>query len=287
MFGRNTLVHLRIPFSFFLLPIYAFALSQADPLRVGPALLIFGILHLFIYPASNAYNSFQDRDEGPIGLLKTPPPVTRALFWLSLVFELAGIALSFLLGWAIALQVAFYGLVSRAYSWHGIRLKKYPWGSFAVVALVQGGYTYLLVFQAITGKSFAEVYGYPYRWAALATALLTGAMYPLTQIYQHREDARRGDRTLSLLLGVRGTFVFSGAVFVAALTLLGFYFISAEELNALKVVLLATFPVALYFLWWASSVWNRPARIRYEEPMRLNLISATLLTLAFLWIRWG
>ena len=36
----------------------------------------------------------------------------------------------------------------------------------------------------------------------LAFCPLFAALYPLTQLYQLDEDARRGDRTLALLLGV-------------------------------------------------------------------------------------
>jgi 4-hydroxybenzoate polyprenyltransferase len=36
---------------------------------------------------------------------------------------------------------------------------------------------------------------------------LFAALYPLTQIYQHEEDARRGDRTLARVLGVRRSLV--------------------------------------------------------------------------------
>ena len=37
----------------------------------------------------------------------------------------------------------------------------------------------------------------------LAFCPLFAALYPLTQLYQLEEDARRGDRTLALILGVR------------------------------------------------------------------------------------
>jgi len=36
---------------------------------------------------------------------------------------------------------------------------------------------------------------------------LFAALYPLTQIYQFEEDARRGDRTLARALGVRGSLI--------------------------------------------------------------------------------
>ncbi|MDX2061883.1 MAG: UbiA family prenyltransferase [Bacteroidia bacterium] len=288
MFRRNTLLHLRIPFSFFLLPIYCFALSQAPAVALVPALVLFAALHLFVYPASNAYNSYHDRDEGPIGLLKSPPPVDENLFRISLLFDALGLALGLVLGWAIALQLAAYSLISRAYSWPGIRLKKYPWASWAVVSLFQGGFTYLLCYQVIAGLALTDAYRLPHLWAALATTLQTAAIYPLTQIYQHAEDRARGDRTLSLVLGVRGTFIFSAAVFALSVGALLLYFRHTERMGSFWLLQAALLPVVAYFGYWALKVWRHPGRVRYEEPMRLNLLSAALLSAAFLYLAfWG
>src|SRR5205085_1608871 len=46
---------------------------------------------------------------------------------------------------------------------------------------------------------------------AMSAALLILALYPLTQLYQVDEDARRGDRTLAVAWGVHHCFVFSAA----------------------------------------------------------------------------
>ena len=53
----STLRLLRLPFSFFLMPVYWFALSQVVEKDWTRAILIFVILHLLVYPASNGYNS--------------------------------------------------------------------------------------------------------------------------------------------------------------------------------------------------------------------------------------
>jgi 1,4-dihydroxy-2-naphthoate octaprenyltransferase len=50
--------------------------------------------------------------------------------------------------------------------------------------------------------------------AGAICSCLIGASYPLTQVYQHQEDSQRGDRTLSLLLGYKGSFMSSQARFV-------------------------------------------------------------------------
>ncbi|WP_332914364.1 hypothetical protein [Algoriphagus boritolerans] len=44
----------------------------------------------------------------------------------------------------------------------------------------------------------------------LLTSLMLWGNYPLTQVYQHREDTRRGDQTLSITLDQGDVFLLSG-----------------------------------------------------------------------------
>jgi 1,4-dihydroxy-2-naphthoate octaprenyltransferase len=123
MLHRSTLQLLRFHFSFFLLPVYLFALSQAPRIDTWNAVLVFIILHLLVYPSSNGYNSYMDRDETPIGGLETPLQPTRQLFLVSVIMDAAAVLLSFLISVSFALGIMLYILASRAYSYRGIRLK--------------------------------------------------------------------------------------------------------------------------------------------------------------------
>jgi len=91
MLKHSTWAHLRIPFSIFLLPVYLFALSISYPSDFFNPLLIFVILHFLLYPASNGYNSFFDKDEESIGGLKNPPKVSLELYYVSLVLDMLAI----------------------------------------------------------------------------------------------------------------------------------------------------------------------------------------------------
>ena len=66
------------------MPVFWFALSQTALADVPDTILIFCILHLLVYPASNGYNSYMDRDTESIGGLKNPPGVTRKLYYTSI-----------------------------------------------------------------------------------------------------------------------------------------------------------------------------------------------------------
>jgi 4-hydroxybenzoate polyprenyltransferase len=69
---------------------------------------------------------------------------------------------------------------------------------------------------ALTGR---EVVG-PGLVVLISFAFLFGALYPLTQIYQLEEDTRRGDRTLSVWLGIDRSL--GVALVMAALAFIGF-----------------------------------------------------------------
>src|SRR6476620_11552818 len=96
MLSRSSWLHLRIPFSFFLLPIFLFSLSLSPNFSASRLGWVFFILHFLLYPASNGYNSYFDKDEKSIGGLKNPPPVNHGLYFLAILFDLLAVVLGFL-----------------------------------------------------------------------------------------------------------------------------------------------------------------------------------------------
>ncbi|WP_239691825.1 UbiA family prenyltransferase [Hymenobacter coccineus] len=140
---RKALPLLRIPFSLYLMPVFWFGLSALrGPWSGARAAGVFVVLHLLAYPASNGYNSYYDRDEDSIGGLKTPPKVTPELLHLVLLFDLLAVVGAALISVSFAALLIVYLLVSKAYSYDGIRLKKHPLLSTAVVVVFQGAFTF-------------------------------------------------------------------------------------------------------------------------------------------------
>lgn len=276
----SALVLMRIPFSVYLMPVYWFALSVAEGYTLGRAAAVFLILHLLVYPASNGYNSYHDRDEDSIGGLKRPPQVTEELFHIVVLFDAAAVLLSFWLSPMFALLVALYLLVSKAYSDKDIRLKKHPIISTLIVTFFQGAFTFVMV-QLGTGLDLEQVWQRDNLLFALVSTLFLCGSYPLTQIYQHREDRKRGDRTLSLLLGIRGTFLFAGiALGLGAALLLGLY-LATDQLRNAPIFLVCTAPVVYFFSRWVLISWRKPSEVNYENTMRMNKISSICISLAF------
>src|SRR3978361_2024601 len=90
----STLYLLRLHFSFLLMPVYWIALGQVvDNRSWSRALLIFLLLHVLVYPASNGYNSLMDKDTTPIGGVRDPLQPTQQLFWVTLAMDILALLL--------------------------------------------------------------------------------------------------------------------------------------------------------------------------------------------------
>jgi 1,4-dihydroxy-2-naphthoate octaprenyltransferase len=278
---KDTILHLRIPFSFYLLPIFCFAVSQASSLHVINSILLFILLHLFIYPGSNVYNSYMDKDEGSIGGLEHPPVATIKLFYASILFDAVGLLLGWYIHWKFMLILLLYVAVSKAYSWHGIRLKKYAFTSWLVVLIFQGGYTFMLVHMCITNQFTMAWFNKQNILACGIASLQIGGFYPLTQVYQHQEDNKRGDKTISSLLGYRGTFVFTTLFFTLSGIAFFYYFVMFYSWMYFLIYSICLFPVVGYFIFWFYKVVKNPAEANYKNTMRMNQIAACCMIVCF------
>lgn len=153
-----------------------------------------------------------DRDKTAIGALRTPLQPTPQLFHTSVIMDFGALILSLFISYFFALGILLYIIASRAYSYRGIRLKKYPLTGFITVFLFQGAMIFAITYE---GANVGQTLGIPVL-PCIISSLLIGALYPLTQVYQHKEDRADGVTTISMLLGKRGSFVFSMTLFLTA-----------------------------------------------------------------------
>lgn len=277
---RSTIQLLRFHFSLFLMPVYWFALSQVVRPLAGRALLIFLILHLLIYPSSNGFNSYMDRDEGSIGGLKNPPPPTKQLLQASLLMDSLAILLGFLISPYFVLGTLLYIIASRAYSARSVRLKKYPLVGYGIVVICQGALVFFMVYHGAQAQLSLRVPSL----GMISASLLIGGFYPLTQIYQHAADAKDGVRTLSAMLGIRGTFIFCGILYIIAFSVLAFFFILSLEIKEFLILTTCMLPVLVYFMIWAIKVWKSPLQADFRHTMRMNTIASVCSSIGFIFV---
>lgn len=285
MFSQSSWLHLRIHFSFFLLPIFLFSLSLSPNLNGDRMLWVFIILHFLLYPASNGYNSYFDKDEKSIGGLQNPPPVRKGLYSLSLTLDLIAIVLAYIkINPTFAIMALTYGLISKAYSHPTLRLKKYAWSSWFIIGLFQGLFTFLMCYVGINDFSLVIAWKQEVLVAGLLTSAMLWANYPLTQIYQHEEDARRGDITLSAKLGITGTFYFCASLFTFAGGGFLLYFRIYHDPFYAWMFLLALLPILAYFFYWYLLILKSRKHADYTHTMRLTLISGICLNAFFIYL---
>jgi 1,4-dihydroxy-2-naphthoate octaprenyltransferase len=281
-FDKSTVKHLRLPFSFFLMPVFLFALSQASNINWQTTIIAFVILHLFIFPSSNGYNSYQDRDETSIGGLKHPPKVSEKLYYATLFLDVIGVLFALLISVYFSLFVLVFVIMSRAYSYRNVRLKKYAVIGFLTVFIFQGAFVYMMAFSAITTFSIGNFFTLNNIICMSVASLFMGSVFPLTQIYQHEADKKDGVISISYKLGYTGTFVFSAILFSLATIFLFYYFNLKHQQIALVLFLLIMIPVIAKLSTWFKKVRKDTSQANFENTMTMNLLTSSCMNLYFL-----
>ncbi len=218
-----------------------------------------------------------DRDTGSIGGIEKPPMPSRQLFITTIVLDITGIALGFLISPLFGLLMPLYIGASKAYSYRGIRLKKYPVTGYFVVIIFQGAFTFWLVYYGSNADGTIQV---PWQ-GMMICALLIGGFYPLTQIYQHKQDKEDGVLTISYKLGYNGTFIFCAIIYAIAWLFMAQYFTAKGEWNKLAVVSILFVPVIVYFTSWFMQVRKDTATADFKHTMRMNWLAAGCTNAAF------
>jgi 1,4-dihydroxy-2-naphthoate octaprenyltransferase len=195
------LVHLRLHYQFLILS-GAF-LSGAVFSRAaftGALLLQFLSVHVLLFGGVTVYNSYWDKDTGPIGGLRRPPPLAAWTLPASWVLQGVGLAISIGIS---SLSAAVYAASMGCfwlYSGPRSRWKGRPWLSLMGIGAGTGVCGFLLgyLYDGRGSVSLSAVAG------ALAVACLIVSMFPMSQAYQVEEDLGRRDATFAARFGLAG-----------------------------------------------------------------------------------
>jgi 1,4-dihydroxy-2-naphthoate octaprenyltransferase len=276
----NTIKLLRFPFSVFLLPISLFSFFYIQPEINFQLFLVLIIWHVLVFPSSNGYNSYNDQDEGSIGGLAAPPKPTKQLLYVANCFDTAAILLSLLVNIPFTIFVTVYIVASRLYSKREIRLKKFPIPGFLVVFIFQGAWVFCANIFALSSTNL--FLNKSVVTSSIACSFFIGTVYPLTQIYQHEADKHDGVRTLSMMLGKRNTFIFSGLMFLMATLFIYISFNSPRFINNFWLFNLVMLPATLYFLYWTIKSFKNKRHINFRNTMIMLVLSSLLNNIYFI-----
>jgi 4-hydroxybenzoate polyprenyltransferase len=218
-----------------------------------------------------ALNSAYDRDEGDIGYLEDPPPVPRHLALFAAGLLAAGLPIAFILGWRFMVAYAICCVMAVLYSVPPFRFKARAGLDVLTNATGYGGLTLYAGWAAA-----AQPLSPPIVNVGAAFFCLFVGFYPLTQIYQLAEDARRGDYTLALALGKRN------ALRVALVGVaVAFGFLTSEVLQRYWMTRSVGL-VAAFLVWMAVLIpWYihyRGADVNYEKRGFYRALYAWALT---------
>ncbi|PKD42802.1 UbiA family prenyltransferase [Rhodohalobacter barkolensis] len=198
------LLHLRLHYQLFILS-GGFLLGglMADQMNAGQFWMQFLNVHLLLFGGATAFNSFWDKDEGPIGGLKNPPKMTDWMRTASLTMMGLGWFWSALFG---VFYFIIYGvslLLFWLYSSPLARWKSHPQLSLLAIAVSTGLNSVFLGAIAAGGNITGPVI-----ISAVGASLILLSLYPVSQIYQIEQDKKRGDRTFAVEYGIDGVKFF-------------------------------------------------------------------------------
>jgi len=246
----------------------------------GRALLAWFVFVVLLNGGTLAINSAFDRDEGDIGYLRRPPPPPKGLAPAAAAMLAAAAGLGFLLPPLFAWSNAACVAMAVLYSVPPARLKARAGWDLLINCLGFGLLTPLAGW-GLTGRPLPG-------WmlgVSVGFALLFGALYPPTQIYQMGEDRARGDRTLAIVLGESASLGLAAGLALAAHLLFAWGAVRAGRGPAWLAPSLAAW-LGILLPWWAR--WRRWTPARHQAGMYWCL-GAWALTdaslLALLWPR--
>jgi 4-hydroxybenzoate polyprenyltransferase len=272
----SLLIHLRLHFQLLLAPVYLWGWLAAGGGFNAQVLIGFVAFHFFLYSGATAFNSYYDRDVGPVGGLEHPPLVTPKLLPFSLAVQAVGWLLAVLVNLPFAIAYGIFVALSVAYSHPRIRLKAHTRSSLVVVGVGQGALAFAAAWAATRGE-IASLLSLDGALGAVAAVFLILALYPLTQLYQTEEDAARGDRTMAVAWGPTRCFAFS--LVCTALGGVAMLVLIARRFGLIDSVLVAVGLVAQMAILaaWARRFDPACTLENFRAVMRLNMASASAL----------
>lgn len=172
-------------------------------------------VHLLLFGGATAFNSYWDKDEGPIGGLKNPPPLSDWMRNASIILQCVGLIFAATVSLQFAMVYAASMLLFWLYSSPLARWKSHPHLSLIAIGGSTGLGGFLLGYIA-GGAMISWQIVIP----GLGASLILLSLYPVSQIFQMDEDRIRGDQTFAVSYGLQGVIRFFMIAFISGILIL-------------------------------------------------------------------
>lgn len=275
---RDFLLHLRLNYNFFILsgPYFLGAVFANNINNQILFWLAFLLIFVLLFGGANAYNSFFDKDEGPIGGLEHPPQMQSWMLVVSWLLQIIGLVLAFFIttwfGWLYLASIVALWMYSNP----KIRFKGKPLLSFLAIAIGTIFNIVLMGYFAAGGQEITVqlIAG------AIGACFLILSMYPFSQSYQIEEDQLRGDTTFAVRYGLLGIKVNYLLLFLFGLLMLVYSFLADKRLAL--TILTVGFLAYLYIWFRLKNILD--GQKNYKQIMRLKYAGGILFTSAMLFL---
>lgn len=264
----NFLVHLRLHYQLFILSgPYLLGGVYAAPAEWPRFIGQFLVVQLLLFGGATAFNSFWDRDTGPIGGLRRPPPMQSWMRSAAIGLQVLGLLLAAPVGGVYPLLYVASMLLFWLYSSPLARWKGNPHLSLVAVGVSTGLNPCLMAYLAAGGSGLNRL---PVL-AAVGAALLLVSMYPVSQVFQLEEDRRRGDVTFAAAYGLKGVRVLFGICYAVGLGVVAWTLLQVGE--TLGIVFSALGGAGGLVTGWR--LWHLEGKPgEYDEVMRLKYFTS-------------
>ena len=266
---HNHLIQTSFLLSFIYLPLFLFAISQTHDLNWLHTGFFFVILQVLMHPSNQLQiaNANMELSDNKTDITQQ----AKNLITTSISMNSLAVVLSILIfSLEVGVGVLGYLLLSKLHNNNPIRLRKYAIISLLLTMTMQGVLLFALT-QYATGKLMLITNVF----AIQACAFFVGFVYPLTQMHTNTDDLKRGDLTISIRLGLKGTFALCLVMFLLAISFMGLHFYNTRNVFHFYLFLFFLSPVAAYFFWWRKNTRLEPLVANYRFT-RLFIIITTI-----------
>lgn len=235
---RSFVKHLRLNYQIFILSGAFLAGGLFSNMTTIPIFVLnFFVLNIFLGGGATAYNSYWDKDDGPIGGLYEPPALHRWMLFTSLSLKFFALIICTLTvgisGFILSLSSIYLSIL---YSSPQFRWKEKPLHSIVIIFLGSGLIAFLLGFIS-AGTNNLDIYSF---MAAISAGFIVISLYPLSQSYQLEQDRRKGFKTIAMLLRKKGLILFYAITFFVGLILLSWALLSLSVFMGILTFMMGT-----------------------------------------------
>jgi len=263
----NFLIHLRLHYQFFILS-GGFLLGGVMTPSPDYSTFLFQFLnvHILLFGGATAFNSYWDKDEGPIGGLKNPPKMAKWMRDASMLMQFAGLIWAVTVGWIFSVVYLISLILFWLYSTPLARWKGNPYLSLIAIGVSTGTNSVLLGALAAGSEVNGAIF-----MAAIGVSLVILSMYPVSQIFQTVEDRKRGDRTFAITFGREGVIRFFFSFFMIGAVMMSLAIMKLYPVIGMLFMILSTIS---WIVLWRLITKLTENKSEYRRVMFLKFITS-------------